>query len=273
MDGDGLDDGWGFVDREYDEYQKMIWEEEEEEERRRVRRRQVRRLRRAYAALDATPRVVVQPTKRRRIIGPTIDDEELSLDSLGLGPLSAAFSFLHPVELSRVCMTAKALRASVDAVWCSIFEERVRGCRRGYPSDGVFSAEECRRAVILEEGWLGFRSDLGELSHMAGCPPFRPPHQFRTGSLSDLLLKRYIFVRHQFEDSSKPLPSECECGEVNLAWCQLFPDRPLRCLRCIEFELALDCLDLAMVGIDSEIQDDRDESLWIALWEKKHCVG
>lgn len=170
-------------------------------------------------------------------------------------------------------MTAKALRAPVDTVWRSLFDERIRGCRSSYPRERQYSAKECRRAVVLEECWLNFRSDLGQLNHMAGCPPYRPPHQFRSGSLSDLILQRYIFFRRQLEDSSKPLPSECECGEVNRAWCQLFPDRPLRCRRCKEFELALDCSDLATVGIGIAMEDDLDEALWIAEWEKRHGMG
>ena len=250
----------------YDTDDGMFWEEQEEI------RRHVQRVRRAYVELNAAPRVVCRGTKRRRIDGPSCR-AETALPSLGVGPLAAAFSFLHPVELGRMEMTAKIVRKPVDAVWRSIFDERVRGCRRSYPSSGAYSTKECRRAVVLEECWLTFRSDLGKLSHMAGCSPFRPPHQFRSGSLSDLLLKRFIFFRQQCEDSSKPFPSECECGEVNRAWCQLFPDRPLRCLRCKEFDLALDCMDLATVGIGTEMVDDLDEALWIAEWEKEHGAG
>jgi hypothetical protein len=275
MDSDSESYGWSFDEQAHSDYNRecklfgydedrWFWEEQEEE------RRQAQRLSRAYDELNAAPRDVV--AKRRCIHGPT-NGAELSLVSLGPAPLSVAFSFLHPVELSRVEMTAKALRTSVDAVWRFLFDERIRGCRSSYPRERQYSAKECRRAVVLEECWLNFRSDLGQLNHMAGCPPYRPPHQFRSGSLSDLILQRYIFFREQFEDSSKPLPSECECGEVNRAWCQLFPDRPLRCRRCKEFELALECIDMATDVIGSETEVDRDEALSIALWEKEHGVG
>ena len=168
----------------YDPVDRMFWEEQEEI------RRHAQRVRRAYFELNAAPRVVCRGTKRRRIDGPSCR-AETALPSLGVGPLAAAFAFLHPVELGRMEMTAKIVRKPVDAVWRSIFDERVRGCRRSYPSSGEYSTKECRRAVVLEECWLTFRSDLGKLSHMAGCSPFRPPHQFRSGSLSDLLLKRF----------------------------------------------------------------------------------
>ena len=163
MDSDSESYGWSFdeqahsdwLNREcklfgYDE-DRWFWEEQEEE------RRQAQRLRRAYDELNAAPRVRV--AKRRRIHGPTIGTA-LSLVSLGPAPLSVAFSFLHPVELSRVEMTTKALRAPVDTVWRSLFDERIRGCRSSYPRERQYSAKECRRAVVLEECWLNFRSDL-----------------------------------------------------------------------------------------------------------------
>lgn len=138
-----------------DPVDRMFWEEQEEE------RRHAQRVRRAYVALNAASRVVCRATKRRRIDGPSCR-AETALPSLGVGPLAAAFSFLHPVELVRMEMTAKAVREPVDAVWRSIFDERVRGCRSSYPSSGEYSTKECRRAVVLEECWLTFRSDLGK---------------------------------------------------------------------------------------------------------------
>jgi hypothetical protein len=241
---------------------------------------EVERVRVAYDEVRAAPRVVCRATKRRRIDGPSCR----TLPSLGVGPLAAAFSFLHPVELVRMEMTAKAVREPVDVAWRSMFKRLVRrpGRQRWELSSLVprnveeYGIAECRRAVILEEGHLCFCSDLDELFCMAGNPfplfPW-PPHEFPPGSLSDLILKRFIFVRQQCRDLSRPFPSECECGEVNSAWKQLFPDRPLRCRRCREFDLALECIDMATDVIGSETEVDRDEALLIALWEKDHGVG
>lgn len=287
MESDSDDYGPGFNEDAYAEYIRDCEEaggdvfssELEELLIRKEVDRIIERERQAYAELNAASRVVMvsRATKRRRIDDPS-SRTEVALASLGVGPLSAAFSFLHPVELARVEMTAKAVRESVDAAWRSIFKRVV--CRPGHQRWTYFlvqrkieeySSAECRRAVILEEGWLRFGSDLGQLSHMAGNS-LRPPHPFPPGSLSDLLQKRYIFVKEQCEDDS--FPSGCKCGEVNRSWCQLFPDKPLRCVRCKEFDLALDCMDLAMVCIDAEIEDDRNESLWIHEWEEKNvCQG
>ena len=284
MDGDGCDDGWSF-----DEQAFFDFERECELPTRRSRprtvamatRMEVERVRVAYDEVRATPRVVFRATKRRRIDGPSCRTE-IALPSLGLGPLSIAFSFLHPVELVRMEMTAKAVREPVDDAWRRMFKRLVHVRRPGRQRWELSSLvprkieecgiADCRRAVLLEEGELCFCGDWKlvlepkkiEEPWIAGyslqrCSP---------GSLSDLLQKRYIFVRGQCKDET--FPSACECREVNQQWFQLFPDRPLRCRRCKEFDLALDCMDLAMVYIGAEMEDDRDEALWIDEWEKKH---
>jgi hypothetical protein len=175
-------------------------------------------------------------------------------------------------------MTAKAVREPVDVAWRSKFKRLVRrpGRQRWKLSSLVprkieeYGIADFRRAVLLEEGelwgdWvLVLEPKKIEEPWIAGyslqrCPP---------GSLSDLLQKRYVFVRGQCKDET--FPSACECREVNQQWFQLFPDRPLRCRRCKEFDLALDCTDSAMACIAAEMENDRDESLWIDEWEKKH---
>ena len=266
MDGDGCDDGWSFDERAFSEYErecKLFGCDVNEDGEMTHHELEVESVRVAYDEVRAAPRVVCRATKRRRIDGPSCR-AETALPSLGVGPLAAAFSFLHPVELVRMEMTAKAVREPVDGAWRSKFKRMVRPGQQRWKlvleprKIEEYSIAECRRAVLLEEGELRFCSDdLGQLSWMAGNHS-RSPHRFPPGSLSDLLQKRYIFVRDQCEDD--PIPLGCECREVNRSWFQLFPDRPLRCRRCKESDLALDCMDLAMVCIAAEMEADRDEA-------------
>lgn len=283
MGGDGCDDGWSLDEQAPLCYTLGI----RPSPRRLFRPRMVAmvnemdldRVRAAYDEVRAAPRLVFPPTKRRRIDGRT----EIALPSLGLHPLSIAFSFLHPVELARMEMTSKAVREPVDVAWRRMFKRLVRrpGPQRWKLSTLVprkteeYGSADYRRAVLLEEGELSFRGDWKlvlepkeiEKWWIAGyslqtCP---------AGSLRDFLQKRYIFVREQCKDY--PFPSDCQCRGVNEQWSQLFPDRPLRCRRCKEFDLALECMDLATVGIGTEMVDDLDEALWIAEWEKEHGAG
>ena len=262
MDGDDCDDGWSL-----DEQAPLCYTLGIRPTPRRFRPRMVAtlnemdldRVRAAYDEVRAAPRLVFPPTKRRRIDGRRT---EIALPSLGLEPLSIAFSFLHPVELTsslkRLVRRPGPQRWKLSTLVPRKTEE--------------YGSADYRMAVLLEEGELSFRGNWGlvlepkeiEKWWLAGyslqtCP---------AGSLRDFLQKRYIFVREQCKDY--PFPSDCQCRGVNEQWSQLFPDRPLRCRRCKEFDLALDCMDLSMVCIAAEIEADRDEALWIAQWEEEH---
>ena len=167
------------------------------------------RVRAAYDEVRAAPRLVFPPTKRRRVDGRRT---EVALPSLGLEPLSVAFSFLHPVELARMEMTSKAVREPVDVAWRRLFQRLVRrpGPQRWKLSTLVprkteeYGSADYRMAVLLEEGELSFRGNWGlvlepkeiEKWWLAGyslqtCP---------AGSLRDFLQKRYIFVRELDEN-------------------------------------------------------------------------
>ena len=128
MDGDGCDDGWSFDEGAFFEYGrecKLFGCDVNEDGEMTHHELEVERVRVAYDEVRAAPRVVCRATKRRRIDGPSCR-AETALPSLGGGPLAAAFSFLHPVELVRMEMTAKAAREPVDgargvqssSAWC-----------------------------------------------------------------------------------------------------------------------------------------------------------
>lgn len=85
--------------------------------------------------------------------------------SLGVGPLSAAFSFLHPVESARVEMTAKAVRESVDPAWRSIFKCVV--CRPGQQR-WMYYFEPRNRGVHVQQCGMSEGGDVGR-----GMAPIR----------------------------------------------------------------------------------------------------
>ena len=163
------------------------------------------RVRAAYDEVRAAPRLVFPPTKRRRVDGRRT---EVALPSLGLEPLSVAFSFLHPVELTsslkRLVRRPGPQRWKLSTLVPRKTEE--------------YGSADYRMAVLLEEGELSFRGNWGlvlepkeiEKWWLAGyslqtCP---------AGSLRNFLQKRYIFVREQCKDY--PFPSDCQCrGGMN----------------------------------------------------------
>lgn len=203
----------------------------------------------------ATPRVPASPP-RKRLRSSNPDEVEVNIASIGTDAVSAALSFLHPVELCRVEMTAKCLQRAVEWAWINIHERNkgaVNGCILG---DG----ETARSRVLKRERG----PPMFNLSHhiLLIDPPYRYYDDHRIANpktLMDFLMFRHGFLleswakglipaaerpwRLYWELGERSIPVSCMCNRANATWMRLFPDRPLRCIRCEVFDKALERVD------------------------------